>query len=92
MKSNSKKYDSTVSFQCKKLAQIEFAAGIIFPDSLLWIKVDRHNQNFIIYLDSKAEADKIQKFSADFKMCKIKIFKEISLADLRNPSGILAPR
>ena len=81
-----KKYDSTVSFQCKKLAQIEFAVNIIFPDSFLWIKVDHHNQNFIVYLDNKANPDKIQKFQTDFKMCKIKIFQEISLSDLRAPS------
>lgn len=87
--SEKKKYDSTVCFQGKKLADIRFKVETIFPDSFLWIKVDHHNQDFIIYLDDKADPDEIKKFESDIKlkMCKIRIFKEISLEALCAPSG-----
>lgn len=81
-----KKYDSTVCFQGKRLADIQFRVESIFNDSFLWIKVDHHKKEFIISLDNKAHPDKIQQFEADFKQCKIKIFQEISLAVLRAPS------
>lgn len=81
-----KKYDSTVSFQGKKLAQIRFVSETIFQDSLLWIEVDHHNQDFIVFIDNKALPAKAEKFEKDYKMCKLRIFQEISMEDLRNPS------
>lgn len=90
--SDKKKYDSTVSFQGKKLADIKFKVETIFTDSFLWIKVDHHNQDFIVYLDNKSDPDDISRFEAEFKQCKIRIWKEISLAELRNPSPQMASR
>lgn len=82
-----KKYDSTVSFEHKRLGQVEFAAKITFSDSFLWSKVDHDKQKFIIFIDDKANPDKIVKFKKDFHMCIVHIFKEISLEQLRNPYG-----
>lgn len=84
--SNKKKYDSTVSFQCKRLGQVQYAAGILFRESLLWIKVDHGNRIFIVYVDDKVNSDNISNFTLEFKQCKVIIFKEISLEELRNPS------
>lgn len=84
--SATKKYDSTVSFHGKKRGDIEYAAKNWFFDSFLWIKVDHDKAKFVVFVSDKAEPDKITQFEKEFcRQCKIKIFKEISLDDLRNP-------
>lgn len=91
MKEDKKQYDSTVSFECKKKAQVEFAAKIFFSDSFLWTKVDHDERKFIIYVDDKVNPEKLGQFKGEFRMCRVHIFKEISLEELRNPSRQAAP-
>lgn len=80
---DTKKYDSTVSFQGKKLADIKFKVETIFEDSFLWIKVDHHQREFIIYLDHTANINKVKNFEKEFKQCRITVWKEISLKALQ---------
>ena len=83
--SKGKKYDSTVSFQGKRLGQIQFLVETLFNESFLWIKVDHHNKDFIVFLSDKSDPVKVKTFETEFKQCKVRIFKEISLEELRNP-------
>lgn len=80
-----KKYDSKVSFEHKRLDQVREAAEVVFRESLLWIKVDHNARKFIIYVEDKSDIEEIKYFEGKFKMCRIKIFKEISLEALRAP-------
>lgn len=84
--SDTKKYDSMVCFQGKRVAEVRTLAKEIFQDSFLCIEVDHHKMEFVIRLDHRIDAKRAEKFQSDHKQCRLVVYKEISLQSLKTSS------
>lgn len=76
-------YDSKACFQGKRVADIQYLAEQLFEESLLSIEVDHHEKEFIVRLDHRINPIRAEKFEADHKMCRLVIYKEITLQALK---------
>lgn len=79
--SGTKKYDSQICIDGKRISHMRKIAEAAFEESLLSIEVNEQEREFIIRIDNK-KAYKKEKFEQQNKQCKIIVYQEIDFSRL----------
>lgn len=80
---NRKKFNSDICIDGKRIGTMRQIAIAAFRDSFLSIEVKMPDRVFLLRLDHRINKNELQDFKNKYRLCKVIIYKEIQLSELR---------
>lgn len=78
-----KKFNSDICIDGKRIGTMRQIAKAAFRDSFLSIEVKMPDRVFMLRLDHHIDKEELKEFTDKHRLCKVQIYKEIKLSDLR---------
>lgn len=78
-----KVHPSEIWIDGKRINSMREISKATFEDSFLYIEVNTQQGIFIVLVDDSVDCDKYDKFVEKYKLCKVKILREVSREEIR---------